>query len=283
MIDKILSRLKSAPTSDFIYSSMSFLGRRHGGELPGSWFVAAIGSLGIAEDAIRQTLFRMERNGAILARRSGRVKLYRPSPATLAIMDAGVWRVQTPAPLKWDGVWTIVHFRVGEEDRDIRDRLREVLLVEGYGAVGPALYLHPRNRATRLMTAAQELGLSGRINVFRGRHAAGMGDRRLVDELWNLDSLADRYRKFIRRFSPIVRTSRAWTGKEAFGLRFAFMFEFFRISWDDPALPLSLLTAEWPGEEARKIADRLMSRLLPGAICYGEEVLNRLLKKTETG
>jgi phenylacetic acid degradation operon negative regulatory protein len=281
VIDTILSSLRSAPTSDFVYSSLSFFARRRGGVLPGRWFVDAIGSLGVDEYAIRQTLFRMERNGALLTRREGRTKWYRPSATTQAVMDAGVARVTEPTSEAWDGEWTLVHFRIGEDERERRDRIRDVLLVEGFGALGPGLYVHPRDRTERLVTAAKALGLATRLNVFRGAHVAGMDDPRLVHELWDLAALASRYRRFIRRYAPIAKAPMArWTPKDAFALRFAFMFEFFRITWDDPSLPSPLLPAEWPGEEARTVADTLMTALLPGAIAYGDEVLTGARKVT---
>lgn len=277
MVDKIMSTLKRAPTSDFIYSSLSFFGEGRGDELQGTWFVGALTSLGVEERAIRQTLFRMERRGSLLSRRSGRMKFYRPGPATSAVLEAGRARVREPVPPLWDGLWTLVHFRVGEEDRKARDGLRDVLLVEGFGALGPALYLHPRDRTAGLLAAARELGLTDRINVFRGGHIAGLDDRRLAAALWDPGAIARRYRAYIGRFLPIAGVAaRHWTGKEAFALRFASMFEFFRISWDDPALPLSLVPADWPGEEARRIAEKLARKLTPAASRYAEGFLPQL-------
>jgi len=274
MIDALLSSLSRAPTGDFIYSSLSFFARRRGDELPGRWFVDAIGSLGIDEHAIRQTLFRMERGKSLLTRWEGRNKWYRASPTTIAVMDAGVARISSHSTDEWDGAWTLVHFRIGEGARDLRDRIRDVLLVEGFGSLGPGLYLHPRDRTTRLLEAAGELGLSARLNVFRGPHVAGMDDARLVHELWDVAALSRRYQEFIRRYSPVASSDTArFSAKESFALRFSFMFEFFRITWDDPSLPSILLPADWPGEKARAIANTLENMLLPGALEYGDAVL----------
>lgn len=273
MIDEILSSLGQAVTGDFIYSSLSFFGPRHGGELPGRWFVESIGSLGIEEQSIRQTLFRMERTGVLEARRVGRGKAYRASPATQVILDAGVSRVTEESATAWDGEWTLVHFRLGEEHRENRDRLRDLLQVEGYAALGPGMYIHPRDRTARLVATSRELGIADRINVFRGAHAFGMADARMVHELWDAASLANRYKKFIARYEAIAqRPSESWAPHEAFGVRFAFMFEFFRITWDDPGLPPELLPEDWPAERARGIADTLMTTLMPGALKYADQV-----------
>lgn len=273
--DEILSSLKSAPTSDFIYSSLSFFGEPKGGELPGTWFVRAMGSLGLEETAVRQTLFRMEKEGALRSRRSGRIKLYRPSVSTRAILEAGRERVRAKTPSEWDGLWTLVHFRVGEGDREGRDRLRDVLRVEGFGALGPGFYLHPHDRIARLLASARDLGLDDRLNIFRGPHLAGLDARQLVRMLWPLEALAVRYGRFIDRFRPVAAAPvRRWSPKEAFGLRFAVMFEFFRISWDDPGLPPSLAPPGWPGEKARRMAEELLKKLNTPALTYAEQVLS---------
>jgi phenylacetic acid degradation operon negative regulatory protein len=259
-----------------VYSSLSYFGRRRGGELPGTWFVEALGAVGVDERRVRQTLYRMEHAGALLTRRAGRVKWYRASATTAAILDAGVTRVADSADEAWDGQWTLVHYRVGEDARDKRDRIRDVLLVEGFGSLGPGLYAHPRDRTARLLAAASELGLRDRLNVFRGTHVAGLDHRRLVAETWDLGALARHYHAFLCRFRAVADAPPGrWLPREAFALRFAFMFEFFRISWGDPSLPASLLPPDWPGEEARAVADRLMGALLPAAITFGDQVLAR--------
>jgi len=275
MVDEILSTLRLAPTSDFIYSSLSaFAAPPLGGELPGFWFVGALGSLGIEEQAVRQTLFRLERRGVLLTRRAGRVKFYRPSPAAMAVLAAGQARVRQRVPRRWDGSWTLVHFRVGEEDRKARDGLRDILLVEGFARLSPALYLHPRDRTKHLLTAAGRSGLADRIFVFRGERIAGPDDRRLVAALWDPGKSIRRYRAFIARFLPAAEApARQRTERHAFALRFAVMFEFFRISWDDPGLPLSLVPPDWPGEEARALAWRLIQAVTPGARRYAARFL----------
>jgi phenylacetic acid degradation operon negative regulatory protein len=199
------------------------------------------------------------------------MKFYRPSPSAVAVLQAGTARVRQRIPRCWDGLWTLVHFRVGEEDRKARDGLRDVLMVEGFARLGPALYLHPRSRTDRLLAAAGKLGLSDRVHVFRGERIAGLDDRGLVATLWDPGEIVRRYRVFISRFLPVAEApARRWTDRKAFALRFAVMFEFFRISWDDPGLPLSLVPPDWPGEEARALAWRLIRVLTPRARRYAE-------------
>ena len=268
-----MSTLREAPVSDFVYSSLSFFAPLHDGRLPARWFTESLGALGIEEQAVRQTLFRLERGGVLVGSRQGRMKWYAAASATEGILAAGRARVSTPSADEWDGNWTIVHFRIGEDDRERRDRIRDLLLVEGFAALGPGMYVQARDRSAVILAGAEALGVADRVRVFRGPMIGGQPTERFVLDLWDLAALGSRYRRFVKRYQPIAAAPASrWSPREAFALRFAFMFEFFRITWDDPALPPMLLPAEWPGERARAIAFRLTEKLRARAIAFAEDV-----------
>lgn len=274
MVQAILSSMASAATSDFVYSSLSFFGARRGGALPGSWFVEALAPLGVGEPAIRQTLYRMEKSGALETRRAGRVKLYAPSAPTRAVMEAGRARMLDADETGWDGQWTVVHFRFPAAEWLLRDRLREVLMVEGFGALDPGLYLHPRDRAARVAVAAREAGVEDRLLIVRGLRRHGIDDRRLVNDLWDLAGIRARYRAFLERFEDVDPA--ALDDFEAFAVRFAAVFEFFRITWDDPELPPELLPDDWPGSRARARVAELYRALDERAVRFADGVLVRV-------
>jgi phenylacetic acid degradation operon negative regulatory protein len=273
MIKAILSSLaKTSRTSDFVYSSLSFFGRDRGGALPGSWFVEALAPLGVGEAAVRQTLYRMERSGALSTERKGRLKLYAPTATTQAVLETGRARILEPPDPSWDGEWTVVHFRFPARESQIRDRLRDVLMVDGFGQLDPGLYVHPGDRTARLTSAARDMGVSDRLFVVRGpRHPAG-ADERLVKELWDLAAVGARYNSFLSRFRRL--DAARVDPLQAFGLRFAVVFEFFRITWDDPSLPEGLLPEDWPGEDARRRAAELYRMLEPAATEFADTILD---------
>jgi phenylacetic acid degradation operon negative regulatory protein len=103
----------------------------------------------------------------------------------------------------------------------------------------------------------------------------GGDDRALVRELWDLAALGARYRAFVRRYAPLARsTAQGWsrTPADAFAVRFAYMFDIFRITWDDPSLPAEFLPEGWLGGEARAIAQTLGDRLREAALAFAESV-----------
>jgi phenylacetic acid degradation operon negative regulatory protein len=275
MLTDILSSIGSETTSDFVYSSLGFYAGRRGGELPGPWFVRALGSIGVEENAIRQTLYRMTRSGTLETRREGRMKLYRASSTTQVVLRTGTARMlEDPEDgPEWDGRWTLVRFMLEKQDRKIRDQLRDILTVEGFAALGAGLYVHPRERTDRIMDAVRGVAWAGAIHVFRGERLTGPEEHRFVHDLWDLEATASRYRSFMARYGALEVSVGDHEPRNAFALRFGLVFEYLRITWDDPDLPHQLLPAGWPAVEARSLTQRLYGRLLPGAVEFADEVM----------
>lgn len=262
-----------------MYSSFSFYASEQGGELPASWFVRALGDLGVEENAVRQTLYRMERSGALDGRREGKAKFYRASATTQTMIGVGTARMlEERDDPKWDRRWTLVRFVLESRERKARDRLRDVLTVDGFANLGTGLYVHPRTRVDHVKEAARALELSDSVHVFRGERIFGPDEGDFVRTLWDLDATARRYQDFVDRFSPLDGRDDC-TPRDSFALRFGLVFEFLRITWDDPDLPIELLPDGWPADAARHLTRTLYRRLLPGALEFADQVMDSLGRK----
>ncbi len=262
-----------APVSYSVYSAFSFFGSRRGGELPGPWLISALGALGHGVDAIRQTLYRMEGSRELVSRQIGRIKLYRLSPYALAEAGAGLEKIMRDSPVGWDGQWTLVHFRQGTEGRLERERFRGIARVEGFALAGPGLVIHPRDRSARLLAAAEAAGISDMLDVFRGRRTGGESDREFVARHWRLDDIATQYDAFLIKYRWGSTRAIARSAEEAFLMRFAVVFDYLEIAWDDPDLPGALLPRKWAGTAARLLARRLYRAFLPDAIAFGDSIM----------
>ena len=271
-MDVKLSIVES-PVSYTVYSSLSFFGPHVEGELPGTWFVAALGQVGHEAAAVRQTLWRMERSGELHGRSEGRQRFYRFTPLAQAEAALGLARIMDPLPAEWDGQWTMVHLRFGTRHRTERERVVAALQSGGFRSPGPGVFLHPRERAEAIRSIVDQGG-SHRMTVIRGRREGGPADSAFVRALWDLDGLAARYREFLDAWSGDARR-RHWEPEEAFAARFALVFSYLDIAWNDPELPLELLPAQWPGARARELARTLYRRLQPGALRQCQELLHR--------
>jgi phenylacetic acid degradation operon negative regulatory protein len=271
-LDHFRETVLAAPVSYSVYSAFSFYGARRGGELPGTWLVAALGELGHEVAAIRQTLYRLELSGVLHGRSAGRNKFYRLSPAARAEAEAGLAKIMAPATEPWDGQWTLVQFGNHGEEQVEKELLRELVRAEGFARIGPGLFIHPRDRVRRLRDAVREHRGEELLTLFRAARVETTSEAAFVARHWDLDDLAQRYRAFLDRYRPVAKRVTPVTGADAFLLRFALVFDYLETAWQDPELPAALLPARWPGVAAQRLAKRLYQRMLPEALAFGDRL-----------
>ena len=271
-VDWYRKRVTDAPVSYSVYSSFSFFGRLHAGELPGMWLVSALGELGHSASAVRQTLYRMEQSDELHSRSRGRHKFYRLAPAAQAEADAGLAKIRRGSEEAWDGLWTLVQLHTQGDESISRERLRALLHTEGFVAIGAGVFIHPRDRTERLLAAARGHDALQILEVFRARRI-NEAHAHFVRTHWNIDQIAGDYESFIHEYQVPRRTAQRAIAADAFVMRFALVFDFLEVAWRDPELPLELLPSRWPGHRARELACALYDSLLPMAISRAEEIL----------
>ena len=280
MSDAIWKTVQEAPIRNMVYSCLSAYGEKRGGELPGPWFSAVFEGIGHLPSAVRLALFRMVKNSELEARKAGRVNFYRLAPFGKAGIEAGNQMLFGEPERDWDGRWTVVHFHFLTGDRFNRDHIRSILTLEGFGCLGPGLYIHPRDRGERFLRAmrADAAGRVDGVTVFRSRCVGGRSDDDLVHGLWDLDGLNARYEEFLEAVAPLRNQLAATCSpQEAFFYRIGLVLRYLEVGWSDPEIPESLLPAGWLGFEARNTARQLYEHLWPRTLAHGDEVMARLL------
>ncbi|MFI5236135.1 MAG: PaaX family transcriptional regulator C-terminal domain-containing protein, partial [Gemmatimonadales bacterium] len=265
---RIRSLLRRAPAGELLYSCLAFHGPGQGGELPGSWLVSALESAGSTRPAVRQTLFRLEREGQLSSRRTGRSKWYRLTATGEAQVSAGRDRLWPAAPKRWDGRWTIVSAAFAAGERHARLRLLSVLTARGYGHAGPGLHLHPYDEPGAVARLVTDLGLDHAVELFRAERAGAEDDRAFVQRAFPLRQIGLDYRRFLRDFLPFAQRTPV-DGATAFALRLATARRYLDAAWDDPGLPARLLPPDWPADKARQLAHQLYRRCAGPAHRFG--------------
>ena len=282
MQNVILSSIKSYPTSNLVYSSMSAFAHLGDGELPGSWFVKALTDLGHSPNAIRQTLFRLTKQGELEARKAGRQKFYSSSNYMQKEISVGLEKIFMPPSQDWDGLWTMVQYTFEGDERNDRERIRSILSLIGFSALGTGLYVHPLDHSHAIEDVVRENGLTSNVRIFRSRQLGSENDKRLVRELWDLNELANQSRKFLtnaKKIEPLISSA---NDQQAFQMRYYVVMEILRIAWNDPDLPVSLLPANWPGYKARSAAKSLYQSLLGPATKHAEGILDNCQQTAKT-
>lgn len=95
--------------------------------------------------------------------------------------------------------------------------------------------------------------------------------RALAAAAWKLKPIAQHYRDFIDRFTPLdaaLGKSPRVEGADALVARVLLIHEFRRVVLRDPGLPTALLPADWPGAAARQLAGRLYRKLVADSESY---------------
>lgn len=255
--------------------------RQLGGWLAVSDLVDLMELLGVDEQAVRSAVSRMSRRGLLTKETRGRVRGYSVTPQATAMFaeaDERIYAPMDPAPL--DEGWVLVSFSMPEGERDKRYALRSRLTWLGMGMARSGLRIAPRRVMPEVVRAVDELGLGAYVEIFTARYE-GPGDlQELVDEAWDLDSLAASYQAFVDAHATVLTQLRRRRSPvepaEAFATYTLALHEWRKFPYLDPGLPAELLPRGWPGGPAAAVFAELRERLEPLAFEYATAVADRV-------
>ncbi len=255
----IVSRPVTRPNSfiytlfgDFVYRTGQAEGSHRDGEIWVGALIKLMGEFGLSEQAVRQAVSRMSRQGWLVARRHGNRSYY-------ALTERGRERVEAISPriygpvVEWDGRWRILTYSIAEANRQGRDGLRKDLQVLGWAPFSASTWIAPHDRFEDARAAARSNGVYENIDLFAGAYVGPHTDRELLERCWNLAEIAHQYREFIERYESRLqheREHRSLTEDEAFVERMWLVHDFRKFTYIDPGLPSTLLPPHWPGTHA---------------------------------
>ncbi len=142
-----------------------------------------------------------------------------------------------------------------------RARLRGVLEKVGFAALSPTAFI-----AWTAPPSMREMKGLFLLNAEVGAEACA-----LADAAWKLAPIAQGYRAFIDRFTPLEATldkGETLSAGDALVARTLLIHEFRRIVLRDPGLPAALLPAGWPGSAARTLTARIYRQIVGHAEVY---------------
>lgn len=233
-------------------------------------FIAAFARLGVGEHAVRSTLSRMVARGLLTRHRSGRRMHFGLTPRTEEILRDGedrVWR-QGVVNDDWDGTWTVLAFSMPESWQRVRHDLRARLIWAGFGSLGNGTWIAPSRVDVRPIVAG--LGLNGHLKVFTGAAEQPTDVAGMLREAFDLNGLADGYRRFLRRWDR----PRPLPGAPDDLARYLWLTtEWLQLVRADPRLPVEHLPADWPAVRAQRVVTELRDRYGPAARLLADEAM----------
>jgi len=151
----------------------------------------------------------------------------------------------------WDKRIYIITYDIPEERAESRDLLREQLKTLGAASLQQSVWICPYNLETVLDDFVQKNEIEGTIILSDTGTDGGIGGtsiEKLVIEVYDLESLNERYREFLEMVKE-KKTSKT----------FLAVF-FLSILKDDPQLPFKLLPYWWLGDDAHKAYQKLVKK-----------------------
>lgn len=229
-----------------------FLLHRPGPVWVGS-LIALLEPLGLSATNVRTVLSRMAGKGWLESERHGRRSYYSLTGRGRRLLEEGETRIYRPRGGEaWDGQWTLLAYSIPEDRRSQRDRLRVRLEWLGFGSLGNGLWISPHDVVGRVREIADDVGVRGDLEVFRGDHVAPGPESQLVNHCWDLAALNAGYEAFIDRHLTECRVLDEAPGsmepRDAYVRRFNLVHEFREFPLRDPFLPRPLQPEDWAGE-----------------------------------
>lgn len=228
----------------------------HGGSVWLSGLIRLLAPFGINERLTRTSVYRLVQEGWLQARQDGRRSLYSLTPEGSRQFEQAYRRIYSPPPKSWDGSWELVVAPPTGLAERVRYELRKELGWEGFGALGPWLFVRPARAdgIGPLGGTLKALPTGSRIVALTARDVAGAKPLAAFAEgCWDLQGIAADYRKFVARFERVIRLFNDGADhnpQQCFVVRTLLIHEFRRVTLHDPQLPPGLLPADWPGPPA---------------------------------
>jgi phenylacetic acid degradation operon negative regulatory protein len=230
---------------------------------------------GLNERLVRTATARLAQEGWVRSRRAGNLSEYRLSDSGRERFAEATRRIYGGSNPHWSGRWTLVVLPA--MPAAARHRLRKELTWQGFGELAGGVFAHPDRqvRGVELPLAGAE---SAGALIFEADLGAHGVPARLVDRAWDLADLAQRYRRFVKRFESAAAALRNQPAdpQTAFILRTLLIHEYRRLHLRDPLLPKRLLPANWPGHRAEQLCREVYEKVFAGSESHLSRVAARL-------
>lgn len=148
-------------------------------------------------------------------------------------------------PQKWDGQLWLVTYDIPENNKKVRNILRDRLQQIGCGMIQKSVWLSVNDPRKWLKGFVEEKSLSGLVIVSHLGRDGSVGEenvKSLISRVFKISLLEKRYKKWLKQIQE--------TGDQNLH---SCIFSYLSILKDDPVLPDQLLSPNWIGNRARNI------------------------------
>lgn len=230
----------------------------HGGTVWLGSFIRLVEPLGLNERMVRTSVYRLSQDKWLVSEQIGRKSYYSLTASGRRRFEQAYRRIYDDRQEIWNGEWQFVILPASFGGPQ-RDTLRKELSWAGFGAVAPAVLAHPSASSDTLLEILQDTGAHDKVVAMTSTTIGALSGRPLQElarECWNLEDIGGKYRDFIDRLRPVLRTLRSTRNldpEQCFLVQALTMHEFRRTLLHDPLLPAQLMPNDWSGAIAREL------------------------------
>jgi phenylacetic acid degradation operon negative regulatory protein len=234
--------------------------------------------LGVGAQAVRSSISRLKRRGALASSRHLGSAGYAPSAELAETLLEGDRRIFGRHRATLADGWVTVVFSVPEEERKKRHELRSALAAHGFGIMAPGVWIAPGTVADEAPEMLRRRHLDGYVTILHGQLVGDESLPEAVGRWWNLPELAAQYQQFIEQYEPLADRVAAdgISDREAFVTYVPLVTAWRKLPYLDPGLPLELLPQPWPGARATELFHRLDAHLSAPAHRHATGVISAM-------
>lgn len=234
--------------------------------------INVLARVGVGEHAARSTVNRMVSRGTLQRQRIGKQIYLSPTPEARAMLEEGgarAWR--SPVNRTWDGQWTLLGFSLPESRRADRHLLRSRLQWAGFGMLQNGLWVAARD--VDVTALLDQLDVLDHLKVFRAQVAAPTQVAELIEDAWDLETIASGYQDFLDRWD---RPDPLPQAPDDLARELWLLGEWSLLARQDPGLPVEYLPADWPAVRAEHVGLRLRTRYDDGSRAIADRLIERV-------
>ena len=230
--------------------------------------VTALEHFGATMGSSRIALTRLVQRGLATRDKDGRRVYYRLTERALELLKDGDDRIfSLGRRADSTGAWTLVWHALPDTRKVERSQLVKQLRFYGFGQLQDGTWFSPRDYVPEVQELAARLGVSDAVAIF---HTTPAGDVRrgpLIEHLWALDEVAERYRTFAADYSALGN-GRTLSQRRAFICCTKMVHDFRWFAMIDPGLPDTVARHSAARREAIAVFEASYGRLREPAAAH---------------